>query len=80
MRLFDRLFTRRRQQPRFADLSDRARGRLAVACRELTDAEDWMAEQLGLGRPPGLLLVDEEEAVVLSPRDREVTTNPERPA
>ena len=70
MRFFDRLLTRRREQPRFATLSPRVRRRLALACRELTEAEEAIAERLGLPAPPRLLFVDEEEAVIVSPCDR----------
>lgn len=70
MRLLDRFFTRRRQLPRFADLSESAHRRLNGACRELGDAEDRMAAHLGLAEPPRLLLVDEEEAVVITPEQR----------
>ena len=70
MRLFDPLLTRRREQPRFATLPPRVRRRLAFACRELTDAEDAIAKRLGLPAPLRLLIVDEEEAVIVSPSDR----------
>lgn len=69
MRVLDRLFIRRRL-PRFGDIPDRARGRLDTACRDLAEAEDRMAERLGLADAPRLLLVDEEEAVVVEPAQR----------
>ena len=70
MRILDKLLTRRRDQPRFSALAPRVRHRLALACRELDDAEQALATRLGLPRPPRLLMVDEEEAVVLTPSDR----------
>ena len=70
MRLLDLLFTRRRKLPKFADLSDGVRRRLASACRELTEAEDRAADRLHLESPPRLLLVDEETAVILAVEER----------
>lgn len=70
MRLLDRLFTRRRRLPRFDNVAEIVRHRLAVACLELTEAEDQAAAQLELVLPPRLLLVDEETAVVLTAEDR----------
>ena len=70
MRLLDKLLTRRRGQPHFADLPPRVRHRLALACRELNEAEEALAKRLSLPQPPRLLLVDEEKAVILSPSDR----------
>ncbi|TFZ03423.1 hypothetical protein [Ramlibacter rhizophilus] len=66
----DRLFTRRRL-PRFADVSDGTRLRLAGACQELGEDEDRVAARLGLASPPRLLLVDEETAVIILPEQRE---------
>lgn len=71
MRAIERFFTRRRRLPRFDDVSDSARRRLNDACRELSDAEDRMAALLHLPNPPRLLLVDEEEAVVITPEQRD---------
>lgn len=70
MRFLDKLFTRRRRMPRFEALGTRVRHRLSPVCRELSEAEDALAAHLGLARPPRLLLVDEEEAVVLTPDER----------
>lgn len=70
MRLFDRLFTRRRRIPAFARLPQRVRKRLASACGELDAAEAEIAEALDLPQPPRLLLIDEEESVILTPGDR----------
>lgn len=70
MPLQDRVFTRRRHFPQFADLAAGVRRRLGGACQELTEAEDHVAALLGLASPPRLLLVDEETAVVLSAEDR----------
>lgn len=73
MRLFDPLLTRRHKQPRVVSQTPRARRRLALACRELTEAEDGIAERLGLAAPPRLLIVDEEGAVIVTPRERSET-------
>ena len=54
MRLFDRLFTRRRRIPAFARLPQRVRKRLASACGELDAAEAEIAEALDLPQPPRL--------------------------
>lgn len=70
MHIIDKLLTRRRDQPRFSALPIRVRQRLALACEELSDAEQALAERLGLPQPPRLLMVDEEEAVILTPSDR----------
>ena len=73
MRLSEKLFTRRRNLPRFAALPPRTRHRLALACEELTQAENDMARRLGLATPPRLVIVDEEEAVILLASDRAET-------
>lgn len=73
MGILDRLLTRRRRMPLFATLAPRIRRRLNVVCRELSDAEEEIAARLGLPQPPRLLLVDEEEAVVLTPGERAET-------
>lgn len=70
MGILDRLLTRRRRMPRFTLLAPRIRGRLVPVCRELSEAEDEVAARLGLAQPPRLLLVDEEEAVVVTPDER----------
>lgn len=70
MRILDKLLTRRRDQPRFSSLPPHVRQRLTLACRELSDAEQSIAERLGLPKPLRLLMVDEEEAVILTPSDR----------
>ena len=70
MALLERFLVRRQGLPRFSALPHHVRRRLAFACQELTDAEAEMAEQLGLARPPRLLMVDEEEAVILFEPDR----------
>jgi hypothetical protein len=46
------------------------RRRLVLACRELSDAEEGVAKRLALPTPPRLLMVDEENAVIVTPRDR----------
>lgn len=70
MRILNKLLTRRRDQPHFSALPPRVRQRLAVARQELSDAEQAIATRLGLPQPPRLLMVDEEEAVILTPGDR----------
>ena len=70
MRILDKLLTRRRNQPSFSALAPRFRQRLALACRELGDAEQAIAADLDLPRPPRLLMIDEEKAVILTPGDR----------
>ena len=70
MGILDKLLTRRNDQPRFSALEPRVRHRLKLACRELNDAEQAIASRLGLSQPPRLLMVDEEEAVILTPEDR----------
>jgi ABC-type branched-subunit amino acid transport system ATPase component len=70
MGILDRLLTRRRRMPHFAALAPRVRRRLNTVCAELSEAEEEMAASLGLTQPPRLLLVDEEEAVVLTPDQR----------
>jgi ABC-type branched-subunit amino acid transport system ATPase component len=70
MRLLDKLFTRRRGQPSFSTLAPRVRRRLTHACRELGDAEQALATRLGLPQSPRLLMVDEEEAVIITPSER----------
>jgi hypothetical protein len=77
MRLLDGLFTRRRRLPRLDDVSVTVRRRLEGACRELTEAEDRMAAELGIADQPRLLLIDEEEAVVIGPDRRAVITDDE---
>ncbi|WP_126174126.1 hypothetical protein [Altericroceibacterium xinjiangense] len=71
MAFLDKFFVRRQGLPRFSALPQRVRQRLALAARELADAEAEMADQLGLSQPPRLLMIDEEEAVILSGPDRE---------
>lgn len=70
MGMLDKLFTRRRRLPCFAALSPRVRRRLAPVCKELNDAEQDIARHLGLPQAPRLLLIDEEEAVILTPAER----------
>lgn len=73
MGLLDKLLTRRRRMPLFARLAPRIRLRLNIVCRELSEAEEELAARLGLPQPPRLLLVDEEEAVILTPGERAET-------
>ncbi len=56
--------------PRFAGLAPRVQRRLVPVCQELSEAEDELATHLALPQPPRLLLVDEEEAVILTPDER----------
>jgi hypothetical protein len=70
MGFFDRLLTRGRAAPSFAELPTGVRRRLSPVCNDLGAAEQEMAERLGLPQPPRLLLVDEEAAVILVPEER----------
>lgn len=70
MGILDTFLTRRRRTPCFATLAPRIRRRLGPVCGELGEAEQELATRLGLPQPPRLLLVDEEEAVILTPEDR----------
>ena len=70
MSFLEQLMIRRRGSRRFSTVPPRIRHRLAFASRELTQSEDEIARQLGLAEPPRLLMVDEEEAVILTPEDR----------
>lgn len=70
MGILDKWFTRRRGMPRFDGLAPRVQRRLVPVCQELNEAEDELATRLGLPRAPRLLLVDEEEAVILTPEER----------
>lgn len=70
MGILDKFLTRQRRTPCFAALGPRVRRRLAPVCGELNEAEQELAMRLGLPQPPRLLLVDEEEAVILTPDDR----------
>lgn len=70
MGFLDKLLTRRQGLPRFTGLTPRVRRRLVPACRELSEAEQELAERLDLPHPPRLLLVDEEEAIILTPDER----------
>lgn len=70
MRILDKLLTRRRHQPGFTALAPRFQQRMALACRELGDAEQAIAAELDLPQPPRLLMIDEEQAVILTPGDR----------
>jgi len=70
MGILDTLLTRRRHEASFATLRPKVRRRLGPVCQELREAEAALATRLGLPRAPRLLLVDEEEAVVLTPDDR----------
>ena len=67
-----RMLMRRHDQRRFTDLKPRVRHRLALASRELAEAEESIAAALRLSRPPRLLMIDEEEAVVVLPNDRPI--------
>lgn len=71
MRVLQRLLVRRYDQRQFADLDPRICRRLALAARELRDSEEAIAAAVGLAEPPRLLMIDEEEAVVVLPSDRE---------
>lgn len=70
MGFLDKWLTRRRRLPSFAALAPQVRRRLVPVCRELANAEQQLAAHLDLPQPPRLLLVDEEEAVILTPSER----------
>ena len=74
MGIIDKFMTRRRHQPRFDTLAPRVRCRLAPVCQELSNAEQDLANYLGMPQPPRLLLVDEESAVVLRHDERPKTS------
>jgi hypothetical protein len=73
MRILEKLLLRRQAHPQFSTLPVRVRRRLALACQELTDAEAEMAQRTGLPEPPRLLLIDEEEAAIIFPEEREAS-------
>lgn len=70
MRFLDKMLTRQRNQPSFSALTSRSQQRLALACQELSDAEEAIAAELDLPQPPRLLMIDEEKAVILTPGNR----------
>ncbi|WP_142847713.1 hypothetical protein [Telmatospirillum sp. J64-1] len=71
MRWLDRILTRGRHH---RELSAIARRRLLLACRELSDQERTVREEMGLAVSPRLSLIDEEMGVVISPQMREEIT------
>lgn len=73
MGILERLLTRRSHTECFAALEPRVRRRLGPVCQELSEAEHALAARLGLSRPPRLLLIDEEQAVILTPDERAQT-------
>lgn len=79
MRWFDRMFTRRLHEPCFDQVPDAVRGRLRLACRQLTGAENGIAGRMGLPVTPRLMLVDEELAVILTPPFRRALEEDEGP-
>lgn len=70
MRWLETLFIRRRYQPDPKRLAERTCRRLQPACQQLSEAERLVATSIGLATPPRLLLVDEEQAVILTPEAR----------
>ena len=70
MRFLERMLTRRHDQRQFSDLRPRIRQRLTLAVQELGDAEGAIAAALGLPKPPRLLMIDEETAVIVLPSER----------
>lgn len=67
MRWLDRVLTRRIDQPCYDAVPARSRRYLAIACRQLSEAEQAAAVRMQLGIQPRLVLVDEELAVMISP-------------
>jgi hypothetical protein len=73
MRILEKLLIRRHDHPQFSSLPPRVRKRLGHACQELAEAEAEMARLIGLPKPPRLLLVDEEQASIIFPEEREAS-------
>lgn len=71
MGLLGKMLIRRRHMPRVSDIPVRVLQRMTLACRELSEAEASIARRLGLSEPPRLLLIDEEEALIVTPADRD---------
>lgn len=67
MKWFDRLFTRRLNQPCYDAVPEGSRRHLRVACRQLSEAERHIEKRLNLCVRPRLALVDEELAVIVTP-------------
>lgn len=70
MRFIDKFMTRGRHQPRFDTLAQRVQNRLAPVCQDLSNAEQALAKHLGMPQPPRLLIIDEENAAVLTYDER----------
>ena len=70
MRFIDKFMTRGRHQPRFDTLAQRVQNRLAPVCQDLGKAEQALAEHLDMPQPPRLLIIDEENAAVLTYDER----------
>lgn len=76
MPLFDRYFRRQQDAPRVSDLSSAVRRRLTRSCGGLTAAETEIARRLDLPAAPRLLMIDEEEAVIVTPEERRLIEEP----
>ena len=70
MRFLDAFFTRSARRPQRSALPRSVRRRLAQSCADLTQEENALAERFGLPMPPRLLIVDEEEAVIITYANR----------
>jgi hypothetical protein len=66
MGILNKLLTRRCNQPSFSALAPHFQQRLALACQELSDAEQAIAAQLDVPHPSRLLMIDKEKAVILA--------------
>lgn len=78
MRWFDPIFTRSGHAHCFGAAPPTARRRLRHACLDLSRMERRVQEVMGLSVPPCLLLVDEEQAVIMTPdRRAEIETEGE---
>ena len=67
MRWFERFLTRRIGRRAREDVPVRRWGRLRLACRQLTEAEEAARACLRLRSRPELILVDEEMAAIVTP-------------
>ncbi|WP_300578607.1 hypothetical protein [Phenylobacterium sp.] len=76
MPLFDRYFRRQQDAPHVSDLSPAVRRRLTRSCDALTAAEAEIARRLDLPSAPRLLMIDEEEAVIVTPEERRLIEEP----
>jgi hypothetical protein len=67
MKWFDRIFTRRLDEPCYGGIPSQGRRHLALVCRRLSEAEEDAQKRLGLCVRPRLTLVDEQLAEIVTP-------------